>query len=126
MALKIIGRAGLLKFIPSTEIGAEKPTTFFIRQETVETAMLRNRLFELDRSGKGIEFASNEKWINYFLARIIKIENIEKEGKIICLEDGTAIAEFLESPFDGAYKIGSELVNFLITDSKLSDNEIKN
>ena len=132
------GAKVLLKFIPSFEQKDDHPTIFYIRQENVSTGMLRDRLFKIKLSGDTdsrsfknaeVEGAGVEAHLEYFLSRIEKIENVadvSKDGELMTLESEQDIRAFLISDFPKADIMGRELETFLMKNSRLSEEEIKN
>ena len=130
MALKLYKPGATIKFVPASEKDVPAPTTFYIKVESIETGLLKNQLFRYDFSlGSGkreVALASDECWLDYMGGRILKIENVEEDGKLTTIEGHDRIDAFLKSPFEGAYIIGTELMGFLLANSGLTEDEKKN
>lgn len=70
--------------------------------------------------------ASEQRWIEYIVARVAQIENVEEHGQLKTLRSKAEIEGFISCPFEGAYEIGTELISFLINNAGLAEDDKKN
>lgn len=130
MAITLIDPKETLKFIPSSEEGEESPTTFHLSQSDVRDSFKRNKLFNINRTNgeNSIEFADDEVWFDYLAGRIVKIENVHffdltNNTQLQTLETSENIADALSRM---PASVGSELFAFVMQNSSLAEDEVKN
>ena len=125
MAIELIDPESTLEFIPESEKGSDKPTIIHLRPSNMRDSFARNRLFKINRDGEGseIEFADDEVWLDYIIARVVKIENVKIGGKITTI---TSLEQIEDALNRMPQQVGSDLFSFIVSNSGLTEEQAKN
>lgn len=118
--LKLVDKKATLKFIPESEKDDPNPVTFYIKPEDNRLRLKRKALLRLGGSGDGKGFilgrASDDDWLDYYAARIDKIENVEGAESL-------SVKEII-SQLPG--NIGAEVESFINENSEMMLDQVKN
>jgi hypothetical protein len=118
--LKLVDPKATLKFIPESVKGDDKPVTFHIKPEDNRLRLKRKTLLRLGSApdGKGFVLgrASDDDWLDYYVARIDRIENVEGVASDMVRE----ILERLPG------KIGMEVEEYITEHSEMMLDQVKN
>jgi hypothetical protein len=112
--LKLVDDSEAFKFIPSCEQDSENPTIFHIRPETMRDQIRREHLFKIIKGIGQVEFADDDRWLEYMAGRIIKIDNApSNESPLILFEK-----------LGG--QVGREMFSFMMDHLAMTDEQVKN
>ncbi len=115
-----------LEFIPESEEDEDKPTTIHIKPSGVRDSIRRNMLFVNSpdmRPGSQVNILDDEKYFQYIVSRIAKIENVSNGDGTITLSKPAEIEDAMDHA-EGDW--GLELLAFIIEKSKLAEKQRKN
>lgn len=126
MALELLDPEATLEFIPECEKDKEAPATVHIRPSGVRDSIRRNMLLLNSsdiRQGLQVNILDDERWFQYIVGRISRIENVSNGSGTITLSEPAAIEDAMNRA-DGDW--GLELLAFIIENSKLTETQRKN
>lgn len=127
MALKVIDKEAVLKFVPKCEEKSDNPTTFHISMSDMRDKIKFKSLIDFDSDmSKPKLKGEDEDWIDYLCMRIRRIENIQNGDGLISIEGVEAIKETLVGLEKNSYLIGLELFGFLMENSGATEEQAGN
>jgi len=97
--IKLIDTKATIKFIPESEKGSDKPTTFHIKPATWRNSLGLARLFEIP----DLSQATYERsWIDYMIGRIEAIDNVGDKSvtevlSSLSIDDGNELLVFIKA-----------------------------
>lgn len=123
MAIECVDNKSLLEFKPEDD-GAENATIFYIQPEDYRLSLIENRILKFNPDSGQVEIVgSDEDWLDFICARIVRIENITYQDKLQTVDKTETIRGAVSTL---PRKTGHALFMYLRKDADLSGNQRKN
>lgn len=123
MAIECVDDKSLLEFKPEDD-GAENATIFYIKPENYRFSLVENRILKFNPDSGQVEIVgTDEDWLDFICARIVRIENIKYKGDLQTVDKVETIRGAVSTL---PRKTGHKLFMYLRKDAELSGNQTKN